>query len=113
MIRQGAFTNALLEPLLPALLICGIKDSRPEIIPCAKPTTLPYARPTAPPTTEAPEGSQVASGFLAKQKKYNYGENNIVMLNVTNQNKDNYSVKVEGYYLDANGAVLKTETKFV
>ena len=35
------------------------------------------------------------------------------MLNVTNQNTDNYSVKVEGYYLDANGAVLKTETKFV
>ena len=66
-----------------------------------------------PPTTEAPEGSQVASGFLAKQKKYNYGENNIVMLNVTNQNTDNYSVKVEGYYLDADGAVLKTETKFV
>ena len=66
-----------------------------------------------PPTTEAPEGSQVASGFLAKQKKYNYDENNIVMLNVTNQNTDNYSVKVEGYYLDANGAVLKTETKFV
>ena len=66
-----------------------------------------------PPTTEAPEGSQVASGFLAKQKKYNYGENNIVMLNVTNQNTDNYSVKVEGYYLDADGKVLKTETKFV
>ncbi len=66
-----------------------------------------------PPTTETPEGSQVASGFLAKQKKYNYGENNIVMLNVTNQNTDNYSVKVEGYYLDANGSVLKTETKFV
>ena len=65
------------------------------------------------PTTEAPEGSQVASGFLAKQKKYNYGENNIVMLNVTNQNTDNYSVKVEGYYLDADGKVLKTETKFV
>ena len=66
-----------------------------------------------PPTTEAPEGSQVASGFLAKQKKYNYGENNIVMLNVTNHNTDNYSVKVEGYYLDADGKVLKTETKFV
>ena len=66
-----------------------------------------------PPTTEAPEGSQVASGFLAKQKKYNYGENNIVMLNITNQNTDNYSVKVEGYYLDADGKVLKTETKFV
>ena len=66
-----------------------------------------------PPTTEAPVGSQVATGFLAKQKKYNYGENNIVMLNVTNQNTDNYSVKVEGYYLDADGKVLKTETKFV
>ena len=66
-----------------------------------------------PPTTEAPEGSQVPTGFVAKQKKYNYGENNIVMLNVTNQNTDNYSVKVEGYYLDADGAVLKTETKFV
>ena len=66
-----------------------------------------------PPTTEAPEGSQVPTGFVAKQKKYNYGENNIVMLNVTNQNTDNYSVKVEGYYLDADGKVLKTETKFV
>ena len=66
-----------------------------------------------PPTTEAPESSQVASGFVAKQKKYDYGENNIIILNVTNQNNDNYIVTITGYYLDNAGKVLKSETQTV
>ena len=66
-----------------------------------------------PPTTEAPESSQVASGFVAKQKKYDYGENNIIILNVTNQNNDNYIVTITGYYLDSTGNVLKSETQTV
>ena len=66
-----------------------------------------------PPATEAPESSQVASGFVAKQKKYDYGENNIIILNVTNQNEKNYSVTINGFYLDAEGKVIKSETQSV
>ena len=66
-----------------------------------------------PPATEAPESSQVASGFVAKQKKYDYGENNIIILNVTNQNEKNYSVTINGFYLDADGKVIKSETQSV
>ena len=66
-----------------------------------------------PPAVEAPESSQVASGFVAKQKKYDYGENNIIILNVTNQNEKNYSVTINGFYLDAEGKVIKSETQSV
>ena len=62
---------------------------------------------------DVPASSQVASGFVVKQKKYDHGSNNLIVLNVTNNNSENYIVAITGYYLDANGNVLKTETQTV
>ena len=62
---------------------------------------------------DVPSNSQVASGFVVKQKKYDHGSNNLIVLNVTNNNSENYIVTITGYYLDANGNVLKTETQTV
>lgn len=62
---------------------------------------------------DVPSSSQVASGFVVKQKKYDHGSNNLIVLNVTNNNSENYIVTITGYYLDANGNVLKTETQIV
>ena len=66
-----------------------------------------------PPLGDVPASSQVASGFVVKQKKYDHGSNNLIVLNVTNNNSENYIVTITGYYLDANGNVLKTETQTV
>ena len=62
---------------------------------------------------DVPAISQVANGFVVKQKKYDHGSNNLIVLNVTNNNSENYIVTITGYYLDANGNVLKTETQTV
>ena len=62
---------------------------------------------------DVPSSSQVASGFVVKQKKYDHGSNNLIVLNVTNSNSENYVVTITGYYLDASGNVLKTETQTV
>ena len=62
---------------------------------------------------DVPASSQAASGFVVKQKKYDHGSNNLIVLNVTNNNSENYIVTITGYYLDANGNVLKTETQTV
>lgn len=53
---------------------------------------------------EMPDGS-----FLVKQKTYRYHEKDLVLLDVTNETDKNYTVTVTGSYLDADGAVIKSE----
>lgn len=50
-----------------------------------------------------------AEGLLVKSKKYAYKENDIVILNVTNQTNTNYIVTVRGTYLDKDGKAIKNE----
>lgn len=49
--------------------------------------------------------------FIVKNKKYTFEGNNLVIVSVENQTNKNYSVTVEGTYLDKDGNVLKTETQ--
>lgn len=49
--------------------------------------------------------------FVVKDKKYTFEGNNLVIVSVENQTNKNYSVTVEGTYLDKDGNVLKTETQ--
>ena len=60
-------------------------------------------------------GSQVeedsTKGFLVKEKKYSYQGNDLVLLDVTNESNQNYSVTIIGNYLDMDGNVLKTESQ--
>lgn len=57
-----------------------------------------------------PDGEQ-SNGFIANDKKYTYENNNLVILQIENQTNENYSITINGKYLDENGNVLKTETQ--
>ena len=52
-----------------------------------------------------------AGSFVVKDKKYDFRGNNLVLLNVDNQTNKDYRVTVTGSYLDAEGKVIKTETR--
>lgn len=62
---------------------------------------------------ESAENSGTAAGgsFVVSDKTYAYGENNIAVLHVENQTDKNYSITLNGTYLDKNGEVLQEETK--
>lgn len=49
--------------------------------------------------------------LLIKQKKYTYDGNDLIILDVTNESNGNYSITINGTYLDESGNVLKTEKK--
>lgn len=61
-------------------------------------------------------------GFLVSEKRYGFGENDLiavnvedkgnslVVLNVENQTDKNYAITINGAYLDENGETLKEET---
>ena len=54
---------------------------------------------------------EVTGNLVAKDKRYTFDGNDIIMLNIENQTNVNYSVSVTGTCLDANGNVLYTETQ--
>jgi hypothetical protein len=49
--------------------------------------------------------------FSVKEKKYSFQGNDLIVLDITNETKINYSVSITGIYYDASGTVLKKETK--
>lgn len=49
------------------------------------------------------------SDFLVRQKKYEYFEKDVIILEVSNETENNYSVTITGNYVDTNGSVIKTE----
>ena len=55
--------------------------------------------------------SDSAAGFVVRDRKYDYEGNNLVILNVENHTNNNYAITIKGRYLDADGAVLKEESK--
>lgn len=50
-------------------------------------------------------------GFVVRDRKYAYEGNDLVILNVENQTNQNYTVTINGAYLDESGEVLKEETQ--
>ncbi len=52
-----------------------------------------------------------SAGFVIKDKKYAFKGNDLVILSVENQTEDNYSLTINGSYLDKDGKVLKTESQ--
>lgn len=57
------------------------------------------------------ENQTESGGFLIKDKKYDYGNNNVVLLNVTNETNVNYTVMIKMTYYSKDGHELKTETQ--
>lgn len=50
-------------------------------------------------------------GFIIKAKKYKYEDNNVLLLNVKNTTKTNYSVSVSVDFCDSTGNTVKTESQ--
>lgn len=57
------------------------------------------------------ENTTNSSGFVVRDKKYTYEGYDLVILNVENQTEQNYSITINGAYLDENGDVLQEETQ--
>lgn len=53
----------------------------------------------------------VEDGFIVKKSNYVYEDLDISILYIENQTNENYSITINGKYLDENGNVLKTETQ--
>ena len=51
-------------------------------------------------------------GFVIKSKKYDYEDNNVVIMNVENQSKNNYTVTVDMTYYDDAGNEIVKESQF-
>lgn len=50
-------------------------------------------------------------GITVKDKMYTFDGNDLVILRLENHTKNNYTITIEGKYLDASGQLLRTETK--
>lgn len=62
--------------------------------------------------TEASRGEVQNATFLVKDKKYVYKENDVVLLDITNETSENYSITITMTYYDDAGDELKTEERF-
>lgn len=56
-------------------------------------------------TSQSPSNSD----FLVRQKKYEYFEKDVIILEVSNETENNYSVTITGNYIDSNGGIIATE----
>ena len=57
------------------------------------------------------QDEKVNGDFLVKEKKYTFEDNNLVILDVTNETDKNYSVTIKGTYFDESAKEIKSETK--
>ena len=57
------------------------------------------------------ESTEEDTAFLVKHKIYAYEENNIVIVDITNETETDYNFTITGNYLNDDGEVLKAETK--
>ena len=90
-------------------------------------TTEPSEIPSESSDEEPDLGEQQTGGFAVKMAKYDYNDEiekfvqeiwgsnymdvSIAILDITNETNQNYSITINGKYLDKNGTVLKTETQ--
>lgn len=62
--------------------------------------------------TEASRVEIQNATFLVKDKKYVYKENDVVLLDITNETEQNLSITITMTYFDEAGEALKTEERF-
>lgn len=60
---------------------------------------------------ENEETQSEVAGFVIKEKKFRYGEQDIVLLNIENKTGKDYTLTVNGTYFDESGNVLRNETQ--
>lgn len=61
--------------------------------------------------TSQDQGQGAATGeFVVNEKKFDYKDANLMVLNIENKTNKNFNVAIIGQYLDENGKTLKEET---
>lgn len=74
-------------------------------------STIPEASTDVNEDISKSHNTEQTGGFMIKDKKYSYEGNDLVILDVENQTDKNYTITINGSYLDKEGNVLKTETQ--
>ena len=91
----------------------GSYDNESLFIPPAETSgsTTPEASTDVNEDISAPDNTEPTGGFMIKDKKYSYEGTDLVILDVENQTDKNYTITINGSYLDKDGNVIKTETQ--
>mgnify|MGYP003289991229 CR=1 FL=1 len=88
------------------------KAPQPQPKPTETTTNTPQTDPKPTETTKPQESEPQPSGqFSLKEKKYDYNGANVTILNVENKSQQAYTVTITGKFKDANGNIVKTESK--
>lgn len=75
-------------------------------------TKTPQTEPKPTETTKPQESEpQPVGQFSLKEKKYDYNGANVTILQVENKSQQAYTITITGKFKDANGKVIKTESK--
>lgn len=106
--------------LLLALLLVGCAEEQQPTVslpdysdPIASYDTESYLNPDHESSKEETSvgGESDQNGFSVKFKKYEYKENDLVIMLVENKTEKHYSITINGNYLNDDGSVMQTETK--
>lgn len=54
-------------------------------------------------------GAETSSGLITTANKYDYQDENVIVLDITNYTSKNYTLTIEGIYKDVNGEKIKSE----
>ena len=63
------------------------------------------------PVTESEGDGLPTGGMLVKQRKYNYKEDNVMILDISNRTSGTYDIIIKAHYLDENGKVIRNTTR--
>lgn len=88
------------------------KTPQTEPKPIETTTKAPQTEPKPTETTKPQESEpQPAGQFSLKEKKYDYNGANVTILQVENKSQQAYTIKITGKFKDANGNIVKTDSK--
>lgn len=91
--------------------LAGCKDDDTNIYTEASYDSVSEFVPDSVSREETENSDSLTGEFVVKEKKYVFEGNDLVVVSVENNTNKNYSVTITGTYLDAEGKVLKTETR--
>jgi len=87
------------------------KTPQTEPKPTDTTTKTPQTEPKPTETQPQEDPPQQSGQFSVKEKKYDYNGANVSILQVENKSEQAYTITITGKFKDANGKVIKTESK--
>jgi len=87
------------------------KTPQTEPKPTETSTKTPQTEPKPTETQPQEDPPQQSGQFSVKEKKYDYNGANVTILQVENKSQQDYTITITGKFKDANGNIVKTESK--